>query len=51
MTREDFARLCDRHPKAAMKLFRALAVMVVERLRNSISGQSAAEAPPRRPWW
>ncbi len=55
LNRNDFDLLSDRHPHAAMKLFRALAVMVTGRLRNSVglTGASSEEAapPPRKRWW
>jgi CRP-like cAMP-binding protein len=53
MSRNDFYEFMDRHPKAAMKLFRALAVMVVGRLRHTLrecTGQSPA-ADPKKRWW
>ncbi len=54
MTRNDFYAYMDGHPKAAMKLFRALAVMVVGRLRHTLrecTGESPKLDDPKKRWW
>ncbi len=53
MSRNEFYAFTDSHPKAAMKLFRALAVMVVGRLRHTLreyTGQAKVKDPKKR-WW
>ncbi len=52
MNRDEFSRFTERHPEAGMKLFRALAVMVVRRLRETMD-RITREAPElkRRSWW
>ncbi len=53
MSRNDFYAFTEGHPQAAMKLFQALAVMVVGRLRHTLreyTGQ-APKGDHRKRWW
>ena len=51
MSRNDFYEFMYRHPKAAMKLFRALAVMVVQRMRHTMEEMGGAPAELKKKWW
>ncbi len=52
MNRDEFSRFTERHPEAGMKLFRALAVMVVGRFREALN-RISREAPEKKKkgWW
>lgn len=53
MSRNEFYAFTDGHPQAALKLFRALAVMVVGRLRHTLreyTGEAKGEDLKKR-WW
>ena len=55
MSRNEFYGFTDAHPQIAMQLFRALAVMVVERLRRMLEEQghptSGNERDAKKRWW
>lgn len=51
MTRDDFDRFEERHPRTAIKLLRALAVTVVQRLREAIQKIANEGHAVGEGWW